>query len=195
MKAREASASKNESLKPFLLEALARRSRNVRRRMGSCSSWTLRNFCSPLHLDFRFEVVIKIGEDWKYEQDCVIRHSHPFFCIACAEDEHIENGGEEEDDEDCQGEDEGGLGHCHWIRWPTKLPGQQIFNDTEASPVDIQNLVVRMSGEADHVVHQTHYGHAQTVGMDQHLDINQSQCLPNAIVKPWSGSEQQLSGR
>ena len=62
------------------------------------------------------EVVIKIGEDWKYEQDCVIRHSHPRFCIAGAEDEHIENGGDEEDDEDCEGCHEGGLGHCQRIR-------------------------------------------------------------------------------
>ena len=161
---------------PFPLEALISGSWNVRRRTGSCSSLTVfhRNLCSCVHLEFRLEVVIKIGEDWKYEQDCVIRHSHPRFCIAGAEDEHIENGGDEEDDEDCEGCHQGGLGHCQRTRWETKLPREQIFNDTEAPPVNIQNLVVGMLGEGDNVVHQTHCGHAQTVGMDQHLDINQS---------------------
>ena len=171
------------------MEAPVSWSGNVWRRVGSCSSSTLHIFWSCVHSDFRFEVVIKICEDWKYEQDRTICHFHPLFCIACAEDEHIDNGWKKKGDEDCEGCKEGGLGHCQRIRWPTKLP--QVFN-TEAPPVDIQNIVVGMLGcwdEEDKVVHQTHYGHVQTVCMDQHLDINQSLCLQNAFAKPWLGLE------
>ena len=68
----------------------------------------------------------------------MIDNPHPLFCIAQAEDEHIEDCGEEEDDEDGQGRHEGGLGERQGIRWLTKLPRKKIFN-TDATPEDIQN--------------------------------------------------------
>ena len=40
----------------------------------------------------------------------MVDDTHPLFCIAQAEAEHIKDCGDEEDDEDAQGCHEGGLG-------------------------------------------------------------------------------------
>ena len=133
------------------------------------------------------EVVIKIGEDWKYEQDCVIRHSHPRFCIAGAEDEHIENGGDVEDDEDAEGHHQGGLGQCQRIRRLAKLARGHILN-TETAPEDIEDVSegetrvgvvvgvgqTRVGGDEDDIVHEALHGHVETVGVSQHLDVHHS---------------------
>ena len=85
----------------------------------------------------------------------MIDNPHSLFGIAQAEDEHIEDCGEEEDDEDGEGRHEGRLGECQRIRWLTKLPRKPIVN-TEATPEDIQNIPQERTGfiwHKDNIVH------------------------------------------
>ena len=164
-------------VRPFFLGApSSTRSSSRSRNVGSgvrpwlssplqcCKIWP------PLH-HFSFVVEIKIGEDWKYEQDCVIDNSHPLLGIAQAEYEHIEDCGEEEDDEVDQGRHEGGLVERQWIGWLAKLPGEKIFN-AEATPEHIQNIPERTSffWYQDNIVHQALQSHVQAIGLDQNLN-------------------------
>ena len=143
--------------------------------MRPCLSSPLKccSFWRRLLLHFRVEVVVQVGEDWKDEQDCVIDDPHPLFGMPQAEDEHVKDCGDEEDDEDSEGCHEGGLGKCQWVGCLTKLAMERIFN-AEATPVDIENIPQTGAGlvwyEHD-IVHQALHCHVQAVGLDQHLSI------------------------
>ena len=98
---------------------------------------------------------------------------HSLLCVAHAEDEDVEDGGDEEDDKDAQGHHEGSLGQSHWIGWLAKLARVRIFN-AEATPEDIEDVSKgrpRLAGDENNVVHQTFHGHVETVGVSQHLDL------------------------
>ena len=91
--------------------------------MRSCSSSPFQcpTFWCLVSPEVRFEVEVEIGEDWEYEEYCVVVDPHPLLGVAHAEDEDVEDGGDKEDDEDAQGHHEGSLGQSHWIRWLAKL--------------------------------------------------------------------------
>ena len=170
-------------MRPFSLAAFCCRRGYVWSGMGSCLGSPL--YCCNLrihvHLDFRFEVVVKIGEDWKYEEDCVIDDSHSLFCIAQAEAEHIKDCGDEEDDEGGYGCQQGGLGEGQWIGWFAKPSRVRIFN-TEASKVDTVNIPEKRASLVwyeDNIVHQALHSHVQAVGLDQDLNeyLDQSEVL------------------
>ena len=119
----------------------------------------------------------------------MIDNPHSLFGIAQAEDEHIEDCGEEEDDEDGEGRHEGGLGERQWIRRLTKLPREHIF-DTEATPEDIQNISQERTSfiwHQDDIVHQALQSHVQAIGVDQDLNdwivINIKLCKENKLTK------------
>ena len=98
---------------------------------------------------------------------------HSLLCVAHAEDEDVEDGGDEEDDKDTQGHHQGSLGQSHWIWWLAKLARVRIFN-TEATPEDIENISegrLRLGGDEDNVVHQALHSHVETVGVSQHLNL------------------------
>ena len=105
----------------------------------------------------------------------MVDHPHSSLCIAHAEDKHIEDGGDVEDDEDSEGHHQGSLGHCQWIWRLAKLAGVRIFN-TESTPEDIEDISeagtrgIRRRNEDD-VVHQALHCHVETVGISQHLDF------------------------
>ena len=109
----------------------------------------------------------------------MIDDPHSLLGIAHAEDEHVEDGGDVEDEEDSKGHHQGGLGHCQWIRRLAKLAGVRIF-DTESAPEDIEDISeggTRLRQECrneDDVVHQALHRHVETVGISQHLDVQTS---------------------
>ena len=51
----------------------------------------------------------------------MVNDPHSLLCVAHAEDEDVEDGGDEEDDEDAQGHHKGSLGESHCVRWLAKL--------------------------------------------------------------------------
>ena len=80
---------------------------------------------------------------------------HPLLRVAHAEDEDVEDGGDEEDDEDAQGHHQGRLGQSHWVRFLAKRARVRIF-DTEAAPKDIEDVSEGrrgVGGDEDNVVH------------------------------------------
>ena len=106
-------------------------------------------------MDVWFEVEIKICEDGEYEEDRVVDNPLSLLGIPHTDDDHIEDGGDKEDDEDPEGHHEGGLGHCHQIRWSAKLARVRSFN-TKAAPEDIEDMSVgrrRLRRHEDNVVH------------------------------------------
>ena len=109
--------------------------------MRSCSSSTFQwhTFLWRVGLDVGFEDEVKIREDGEYEEDCVVDNPHSLLGIPRAEADHIDHGGDEEDDEDHEGQHQGGVGHCHQIRWSAKLARVRSFN-TEAAPEDIDDI-------------------------------------------------------
>ena len=103
----------------------------------------------------------------------MIDNPHPLFGMAQAEDEHIEDCGDEEDDEDCEGCHEGGLGKRQWVGCLANLALERFF-DTEATPVDIENIPQERAGLVwyeDDIIHQALHCHVQAVGLDQDLNI------------------------
>ena len=95
--------------------------------------------------------------------------------MAQAEDEDIKDCGNEEDDKDCQGCHEGGLGKRQWVGCLAKLALKRFCNmDTEATPVDIENIPQVRAGSVwyeDGIIHQALHCHVQAVGLDQDLKI------------------------
>ena len=106
----------------------------------------------------------------------MVDHPHSLLCIAHAEDEHVEDGGDIEEDEDEDGHHQGGLGHCQRIRWLAKPARDRILN-TETAPEDIEDVSeggTCLGGDEDDVVHEALHGHVETVGVSQHLDVHHS---------------------